>query len=136
MAVRSAGFTLLEVMVSVTIIGIALVSLIGSQSQSISLAGISRFETTAALLARQKMTELTTGGLRDLTTAEGDFGEEYPMFRWQADVVELGEDETGIAGAQELLWRIHLVVAAEDDDNSRFVMDRVVMVVPEEPPRS
>ena len=52
------GFTLLEVMVAVAIIAMTFVSLLGSQSQSISIAGISRFETTAAMLAREKLTEL------------------------------------------------------------------------------
>jgi general secretion pathway protein I len=136
MAVKTGGFTLLEVMVSVTIIGIALVTLIGSQSQSISLAGISRFETTAALLARQKMTELVNGGFTDLVSSEGDFGDAYSMFHWQAAVSELGEDETGITAAPDLLRRIHLVGTTRDDEDMRFVLERIVMAGPGELPGS
>ncbi len=130
MAVKAEGFTLLEVMVSVTIIGIALVTLMGAQSQSVSLAGISRFETTAALLARQKMTELISAGFTELTSSEGDFGDTYPMFHWQAEVSELSEEETDLTAAPELLKRIHLVVTAGDDADSRLVLERIVMAGP------
>jgi general secretion pathway protein I len=136
MAVKTAGFTLLEVMVSVTIIGIALVTLIGSQSQSISLAGISRFETTAALLARQKLPELINGGFADLASSDGDFGDAYSMFRWQVEVSELGEDETGITAAPDLLRRIRLIVTTPDDEDMRFVLERIVMAGPGELPES
>ncbi len=80
---QQAGFTLLEMMVSVTIIAIALVTLIGSQSQSVSIATISRFDTTASLLAREKMTELALGGFDDLSSGDGDFGEDFPEYTWQ-----------------------------------------------------
>jgi len=136
MAIRAAGFTLLEVMVSVAIIGIALVTLMGSQSQSVSLAGISRFETTAALLARQKMTELISAGFTELTSGNGDFGDTYPMFHWQAEVSELSEEETDLTAAPELLKRIHLVVTAGDNDDNRLVLDRIVMAGPGDLPGS
>ena len=136
MAVRSAGFTLLEVMVSVTIIGIALVTLIGSQSQSISLAGISRFESVAALLAQEKMTRLATVEIAELATSEGDFGDGYPGYRWRVEVSELGEEETGIAHAPELLRRIRLEVGLSDDEGQNFVLERIVMAAPEGGPGS
>ena len=41
-----AGFTLLEVMIAVAIIAIALMAVLGSQTQGLSLAGESRFNRT------------------------------------------------------------------------------------------
>jgi general secretion pathway protein I len=49
--VSNRGFTLLEVMIAVALIAIALTTLLGSQSQSVSFANSAKFETMAALLA-------------------------------------------------------------------------------------
>ena len=52
---ESPGFTLLEVMVAISILAIALVAVFGSQSQSLSLANEAKFNTTAPFLAQSKM---------------------------------------------------------------------------------
>ena len=84
-----AGFTLLEVMIAVGIIAIALVTLLGAQSQSVSIAAAARFDTTAALLAQGKIAELCVQGFEGVSDGEGDFGEDYPGFTWKAEVREL-----------------------------------------------
>ena len=83
---RSPGFTLLEVMVAIAVIAIALTAALGSQSQSLSIASEAKFYTTATLLARQKMAEIDAGYLEDLSTDSGDFGEEFPNYRWEMTV--------------------------------------------------
>lgn len=83
---RQEGFTLLEVMVAVAIIAIALTALLGSHSQSVSLAGEAKFYTTASLLAQQKMAELELAGFDDLVNDRGDFGEEFPGYRWEVKI--------------------------------------------------
>jgi general secretion pathway protein I len=131
-----AGFTLLEVMVSVTIIAIALVTLIGSQSRSVSIATISRFDTVASLLARQKMSELALGGFDELQSAQGDFGEDFAEFSWQVEVKDLGESDTGIEGAEEVLRLVELVVSSAMNDEQTFYVRQVMMaaIEPEEKP--
>ncbi|HEB70448.1 MAG TPA: prepilin-type N-terminal cleavage/methylation domain-containing protein [Desulfobulbus sp.] len=124
---RQLGFTLLEVMVSVTIIGIALVSLIGSQSQSVSIAASSRFETTASLLAQQKMTELALVGFDGLTTAEGDFGDAFPGYRWKAEVRDLGVDDTGIEGVDDMLRSVDLRISSGLEENQTFGVREIMM---------
>lgn len=128
-----AGFTLLEVMVSVTIISIALVTLIGSQSQSVSIAIISRFDTTASLLAQQKMTELALAGFEELRSTEGDFGEDFSGYRWQVEVRDLGEDDTGIEGAPDMLRSVDLVISSDLERGETFVVREIVMAPIEEP---
>ena len=130
--VKMAGFTFLEIMVSVTILGVALVTLIGSQSQSISLAGFARVETTVSLLARQKMTELVTGDFAELSTTTGDFGDTFPGYTWRAEVTDLNEDETGLENTNDLLKRVHLVVSEPGKMDEAFSLDRIVMAVLEE----
>lgn len=121
------GFTLLEVMVAVIIISIALVSLIGSQSQSVSIATASRFETTASLLARQKLTELALGGFDELTSAEGDFGEDFPDYSWKVEVRELGGEETGLENSPDLLKSVDLIISSGLDEDWTFGVREIIM---------
>ena len=121
------GFTLLEVMVAVIIISIALVSLIGSQSQSVSIATASRFETTASLLARQKLTELALAGFEELASAEGDFGEEFPDYSWSVEVRELGEEDTGLENGADLLKSVDLIISSGLDEEWTFGVREIFM---------
>lgn len=77
----NGGFTLLEVMVAVSILAIALSVLYGSQSKSVSLATEARFNTLAPILAAGKFAELESEMIVE-GSDNGDFGEEYPGFAW------------------------------------------------------
>lgn len=115
----ASGFTLLEVMIAVAIIAIALLAVLGSQSQGVSLANESRFNTTAALLAQGKMAELesvTNKGA--LTSDSGDFGDEFPGYTWQLlvhDVLFEGADRVS-----DRLKRIDLEVSWGTDKRFQY----------------
>lgn len=83
------GFTLLEVMIAVALIAIALTTLLGSQSQSVSFANSAKFETMAALLAQSKMSEITVQEPDELTNDSGDFGDDYPGYAWEVNVSDI-----------------------------------------------
>jgi general secretion pathway protein I len=93
--------TLLEVMIAMAIIAIALVAVFGSQSQSLSLANEAKFNTTAALLAQGKMAEIEILKGEDLASNSGDFGEDFPDYRWDLTV-----SDVAFAGAEEVLDRL------------------------------
>jgi general secretion pathway protein I len=80
------GFTLLEVMIAMAILAIALVAVYQSQSQSISMAGSSRFLTTASLLAQGRMAEIDAANPREIASGNGDFGEAFPDYQWQVEI--------------------------------------------------
>lgn len=106
-----SGFTLLEVMVSLSIIAITLTTLFGSQSQSLRLATEIRFNTTAALLSNQKIAQYQSGTL-DLISDSGDFGEEFPGYSWNADIQKA--DLEVFADYEEVenpLYRVELTVS-------------------------
>jgi len=86
------GFTLLEVMVAMSIIAIAMTAVLSSQSQSISLASEAKFSTTAALLAQSKMAETEWGNRLDLASDSGDFEEDFPGYTWQVNVEDVSMD--------------------------------------------
>jgi len=115
----SPGFTLLEVMIAVAIIAIALMAVLGSQSQGLSLAGESRFNRTATLLAQGKMAEIeAVKDQRDLNSDSGDFGDEFPGYIWQLSV-----DEVLFDGAEKIsdrLKQIDLEVSWGSDELYRY----------------
>jgi general secretion pathway protein I len=111
----SPGFTLLEVMIAVAIIAIALMAVLGSQTQGLSLAGESRFNRTAALLAQGKMAEIeAVKDRRDLNSDSGDFGDEFPGYTWQLSVHEVLFD--GAEMISDRLKQIDLEVSWGSDE--------------------
>ena len=109
------GFTLLEVMIAVAIIAIALMAVLGSQSQGLSLAGESRFNRTATLLAQGKMAEIeAVKDQRDLNSDLGDFGDEFPGYTWQLSVNEVLFD--GAEKISDRLKQIDLEVSWGSDE--------------------
>jgi general secretion pathway protein I len=92
---RNPGFTLLEVMVAMSIIAIALTALLASQSQSISIAGEAKFSTTAAFLAQSKMAEIETKTGDELIYDSGDFGDDFPDYSWEMEVQDVVFSDEG-----------------------------------------
>lgn len=90
-AARRKGFTLLEVMIAMAILAVALVAVYQSQSQSLLMASDSRFLTTASLLAQSRMAEIAMMDVPRANAADGDFGEDFPDFRWQMEVGNVEE---------------------------------------------
>lgn len=128
-----AGFTLLEVMIAVSIIAIAFVTLIGSQSQSVSIAGQTRFSITSALLAQKKLTDIESADFGDVSSDGGDFGENYPGYTWKTEVSELGEDDTGIEGSDNMLKTVDLTVILGSDEGPSYTVRSIVMQKIKEP---
>jgi len=82
------GFTLLEVMIAMAILATTLVVVFQSQSQSVSMAGRARFETTASLLAQVIMSEIEAASPEKVISDKGDFGDDFPDYSWQVYVTE------------------------------------------------
>lgn len=122
---QKQGFTLLEVMIAVAVIAMSFTALLSAQSQSLSIAARSRFESAAALLARQKLAELELSGFDSLSSGSGDFEEDFAAYRWQTEVTDLTEDEVGIKGSGGMLKLIELTVSR--DEKEQFSVRTVMM---------
>ena len=114
------GFTLLEVMVAIALIAIALMAVLGSQSQSVSLAGEARFNTTAALLAQSKMAEIESQDPEDLTADSGDFGEDFPGYTWKLAVSNVTLDRP--ENVSDHLKQVDLTVAWGEDEQFLYAL--------------
>jgi general secretion pathway protein I len=85
---ESAGFTLLEVMVAMSILAIALVAVFQMQSQSISMSTESRFLTTASFLAQSKMADIEAAASLGTRSDQGDFAPDHPDYGWSLIVTD------------------------------------------------
>lgn len=122
-----SGFTFLEVMIAVAVIAIALVTLIGSQSQSVSIATLSRQNVTASFLAQQKLAELESTPFDELNSGDGDFDGDFSLYRWKTEVNILSAEDTGIEGADDILKTIDLSIFAGENDQPIYGVRSIVM---------
>ena len=83
---RHGGFTFVELLATVVLIGIIMPVAMRTIALCTSLAGMSRKETEAASLARTQLTELVTSGDWQSGGRAGDFGSDWPGYRWTVEV--------------------------------------------------
>lgn len=86
------GFTLMEVMVALSVVAIALMAIYRMHSQTLFMDARGRFDTVAAMLARQKLADIETVDLSDLTSDSGDFGDDHPGYAWQIQSENVSSD--------------------------------------------
>ncbi len=79
---RDRGFTLLEIMVSLAIVGGLLVTLIYSLNYHLGIASRHEFITTATLLARGKMAEVE----KRQAGADGAFPEPFSLYHYTVGI--------------------------------------------------
>ena len=108
------GFTLLEVMVAVSIIAIVLVSVYKMQAQTISMNYAARFYATAPLLAQLKIAELETENLVEQADNSGNFRDEFPGYRWNVVIDDIESETLGSIG--ENLKQIDINVSVNNDE--------------------
>jgi general secretion pathway protein I len=92
---HDCGFTLLEIMVAVSIIAIVLVSVYKMQAQAITMNYAARFYVTAPLLAQLKIAEVEIENLGELADNSGDFGDEFPGYRWNVVIEDIESELLG-----------------------------------------
>lgn len=83
-----SGFTLLEVLVAVVILGSTLAVLLGTVNRNLVLASDSKNLSIARMLAQNKMSEVELAGYPSDTNEEGEY-EDFPGFKWYLSVVPL-----------------------------------------------
>ena len=128
-----SGFTFLEVMIAVAVIAIAFVTLLGSQSQSVSVATDSRFKVMASFLAQQKLVELESANFDNLSSSEGDFEDSFSQFHWKTEVENLTADEIGIEGADDMLKSVDLTISSGDNEQAIYTVKSIIVkqIIPE-----
>ena len=84
---RRSGFTLVEVLASLVIMGIVLPFAMRGASLAMHAGSVARHQAEAATLGEAKLTELVTMGSWS-DTAQGDFGNDFPQYRWTMENIQ------------------------------------------------
>lgn len=92
---KLSGFTLLEVMVAISIMAIVLVAVYKLHSQTITMSNSARFYTTAPLLAQRILAEYELKSIDDLTSNSGNFEDEFSEFSWNVTVEDVESELLG-----------------------------------------
>jgi prepilin-type N-terminal cleavage/methylation domain-containing protein len=83
-----AGFSLIEVILAVLILGVALVGLTEGVTSALTSSKTSETQTTAAMLAAGQIETLRAAGSYMDGETEGDFGDEFPQYRWTQTIAD------------------------------------------------
>jgi prepilin-type N-terminal cleavage/methylation domain-containing protein len=89
---RNSGFSLVEVMCAILILGIALAGLTQGVATALTSSKESEFQTTAALFAAGLIETLRTDGYLSDGETQGDCGEGLSLYRWTESVTSAGID--------------------------------------------
>lgn len=115
---RAAGFTIIEVLIAMTVLAIGLIGVVGLQRTSTQASGYSRRATEAAVLGEDKLEQLRTIPVLDIVdgseqvdgtgvlSSQGVFTRSWEI-AWESDFATLtvtvawGEDD----GAHQISYR-------------------------------
>jgi type II secretory pathway pseudopilin PulG len=89
---RQAGFTIVEILATMAFLGIVLPSIMAGMSLCLSVAGTAKMQAQAAGLAQSKMAEMLAEAQWDRPVLSGDFGQDWPAYKWSAQISDFGTD--------------------------------------------
>jgi type II secretion system protein I len=105
---RRAGTTLVEVMVTMVVLGVGLVSVMRAFSTCSANVSLIRGETVAETFASSMMAQMREDPTLLLSEDEGEIGPEHPGFTWQRELRET--DEPGVLAVRlTVQWRARAV---------------------------
>lgn len=109
----SAGFTLLEVIVSISILAVVLPAIYRLHFQTISTNQVARFHVIAPLLAQKRMALIERTSFADATNESGDFGDNFPGFTWSVSINDVESEILGNVAND--LKKIDVTVSFNDE---------------------
>lgn len=83
---REEGFTLIELLVAIAVAGSVFVVLLNAFGANLRSTGIAEGYTTAAFLAKDMIAQLENKEGISIGKEEGDFGEDYSLYRWKTEI--------------------------------------------------
>ena len=130
---RRGGFSLVEVLCALVILGVGLVGLTEAMTSGLQTSKAMEEETRAALLAAGRIETLRADGYFTDGEEEGDFGQQFPRYAWRQTisasspeglhevvvVVEEAASKKPLYELRTLLWKKPFTLLEETDSTSR-----------------
>lgn len=110
----NCGFTLLEVMICLSIIAITLMAVYGNYSHTIAMNADQQFNATAPLLAARVVADYENRSTIDLIDETGNFGPEFDNYAWSVEVESITSESLG--SIAEDLHTFNITVTFNDSD--------------------
>jgi prepilin-type N-terminal cleavage/methylation domain-containing protein len=82
----NGGFSLIEVMCAILIMGVALVALARGITTALGSIKDSEVQTTVVALAAGQIETLRASAVLTDDTTDGDFGDSFPQYKWEQTV--------------------------------------------------
>lgn len=95
------GFTLVEVLATIVLLGIVLPVAMRGVSVALRSASTARHTAEAATLGENKLNELLVSGEWSVLSGSGDFGQDWPGYKWTCQSASL---EFGTEIVLEVTW--------------------------------
>jgi prepilin-type N-terminal cleavage/methylation domain-containing protein len=83
---HNGGFSLIEVMCAILIMGVALVALTRGMTTALGSSKDSEVQTIVVSLAAGQIETLRASAVLTDDTTEGDFGDSFPKYKWEQTV--------------------------------------------------
>ncbi len=84
----NSGFTLIEVLVAITVLALVMTAVLQLQTQSIEIGAVQQELVMASLLVQNLMSEIELDEYPEVGEVAGDFGEDHPQYAWERIVSE------------------------------------------------
>jgi general secretion pathway protein I len=107
-ASNRSGFTLLEILVAMSILTIALIAVYQLHTQTISMNHMLAFNSRAPFLAQQKMSQWMSMPVEEMGDDSGGFGDDFPGYTWWVSVEEMSLESLESGDLKSINVRVSL----------------------------
>ena len=113
---RTSGFSLIEVLAALAILGTAAFVLLDAHHTSLGLFMMTEEEVDMRLFIEEAVAQAELGVYDGAFSGSGDFGPRYPDYAWAYDAVLTGEEDV------VELYEVTVTVTGPDDERSLFFL--------------
>ena len=100
---KRSGFSLIEVLVAVVLLSVGLVGIMEGITLTLASSRDEELHTVAVMLAEGHLEQLRSDGFLFEGEDDGDFGADFPRFRWRRKI-----EETSLSGLHDVSVSVEL----------------------------